>query len=323
MKRGKKIMLGLKIVFGIAVILMLTGALLQATYFKGKHRAIAPYGQMVGVKDGQMHLYTMGDGDQTIVLLPGMGVGLPSADFAPLMRKLSEAYTVVTVEYFGVGFSSQTERPRTTENYVEEIREALDVSGLNGPFILMPHSISSVYSEYYATRYPEEVMAIVSLDGTSTAFYEEMPSFVKYILPIAKLQQSTGTMSVLGRLTTNKKKLLSTGYTEKEIDDMLAFAGFSMNKNLLEQIATTADHVKAVKDLPFPESVAYYKVISKKTYETPNKQLKMTPQAYQEDHLKRIGTHAKYEILEGNHFIYWNNQDRIAQIVAELLLGGR
>lgn len=40
-------------------------------------------------------------------------------------RKLSEKYTVVCVGYFGVGFSSETAKPRTCENYVEETRAAL------------------------------------------------------------------------------------------------------------------------------------------------------------------------------------------------------
>jgi len=102
---------------------------------------------MVPVYDGQMHVYKMGSGKETIILLPGMGIALPSADFGPLMRQLSEKYTVVCVEYFGVGFSSQTQRTRTCENYVEEIRTALKSSGIKAPYILMPHSISSVYSE--------------------------------------------------------------------------------------------------------------------------------------------------------------------------------
>jgi len=104
----------------------------------------------VDVYDGQMHVYSMGNGEKTIVLFPGMGIGLPSADFGPLMRKLSEKYTVVTVEYFGVGFSSETSKPRTSENYVDEIRIALNQAGFEAPYVLMPHSISSVYSEYYA-----------------------------------------------------------------------------------------------------------------------------------------------------------------------------
>lgn len=320
MKWRKKIMMIVGVIFGFVAVTMVIGATVHATYFKGKLEQIEPYGQIVDVDEGQMHLYSMGDGEKTIVLLPGMGVALPSADFSPLMRKLSENHTVVTVEYFGVGFSSQTAKPRTTENYVEEIRMALREGGFEEPYVLMPHSISSVYGEYYASKYPDEVEAIISLDGTSTAFYEEMPSIVKFVLPIAKFQQSTGTFSLLAQVTTNKQQLLAKGYTEKEISDMVTFGGFTMNKNVLEQIASTSEYIKDTKDLPFPESVPYFKVISKKTYETPNKQLKMTPQQYQYDHLERIGEHVEYEILDGNHFIYANNADRILEIVDNLLI---
>ncbi len=72
--------------------------------------------------------------------------------------------------------------------------------------------------------------------------------------------------------------------------------------------------------ISFPEPVAYFKVISKTTYETPNKQLKVSPQEYQHEHLERIGKHAKYEILEGNHFIYFNNVDRTSEIVDEVII---
>jgi len=320
-KRGKKVMLIIVKIVAVILVLMLIGAILHATYFKGKLQQIKPYGQLVDVDDGQMHVYSMGNGKETIILLPGMGVGLPSADFAPLMRKLSEKYTVVSIEYFGVGFSSETSKPRTSENYVEEIRTALSQAGFKAPYVLMPHSISSVYSEYYAAKYPKEVKAIISLDGTSTAFYGgEMPTIVKSILRVAKFQQASGILSIMAPLTTNKKKLLSNGYTEKEINDMITFGGFSMNDNLLEQIASSAEFIKQTMDLPFPESVSYFKVISKKTYETPNKQLKMTPQEYQYEHLERIGKHAKYEILDGTHFIYANNVNRIAEITDDLLL---
>jgi len=94
-KRGKKVMLIIVKIVAVIVVLMLIGAILHATYFKGKLQQIKPYGQLVDVDDGQMHVYSMGNGEETIILLPGMGVGLPSADFAPLMRKLSEKYTVV------------------------------------------------------------------------------------------------------------------------------------------------------------------------------------------------------------------------------------
>ena len=37
----------------------------------------------------------------------------------------------------------------------------MEEAGFKAPYILMPHSISSVYSEYYATKYPKEVEAII------------------------------------------------------------------------------------------------------------------------------------------------------------------
>jgi pimeloyl-ACP methyl ester carboxylesterase len=314
-------MMILKVIVVVILILMVIGAILHNTYLKGKLAAIKPYGQLVAVDDGQMHIYSMGNGEKTIVLLPGMGVSLPSAEFSPLMRKLSGRYTVVCVEYFGAGFSSVTLNPRTCENYVEETRAALSCAGFKAPYVLMPHSISSIYSEYYAAKYPEEVEAVISLDGTSTAFYGgEMPAFIKSLLSIAKFQQAIGTTSVLAHLTTNKRYLLSNGYTEKEIKDMITFAGFSVNDTVLNQMANVPAFVKQTMDLTFPKFIPYFKVISRKTYETPNKQIKMTPQEYQHKHLERIGEHAKYEILEGNHFIYANNSERISEIADSLLV---
>ncbi|MBS4537950.1 alpha/beta hydrolase [Clostridium sp. D2Q-11] len=309
------------IIFAGIVVFIIIGGILHSTYFKGKLEQIEPYGQLIDVDDGQMHIYSMGNGEKTIVLLPGMGVSLPSAEFAPLMRKLSKTYTVVCVEYFGVGFSSETAKPRTIENYIEETRTALDKTGFKEPYILMPHSISSVYSEYYAAKYPNEVEAVISLDGTSTSYLgDEMPGFVKSLIQVAKLQQGTGFTSLLAPLAINKEKLLSNGYTEKEIGDMITFAGFSVNSNVLDQMVNTPEFIKQTINLPFPESIPYFKIISRQTYEKPNKQIKITPQQYQHKHLERIGDHAKYEVLDGNHFIYINNVDRIAEITDDLLL---
>ena len=306
----------------VVAVLVSIGAILHSKYFKRKKVEIKPYGKMIDIFDGQMHVNTIGKGEKTIVLLPGMGVALPSADFGPLMRSLSESnYTVVCVEYFGVGFSSETKRPRTCENYVEEIRTALSKSGIKGPYVLMPHSISSVYSEYYASKYPDEVEAIISLDGTSTAYIgADMPSFVKSLVGIAKLQQKTGLTSILAKLTTNKRKLASLGYSEKEINDLIYYAGFVMNDTLLDQMTSSTEVIKAVNEFSYPDTVPYFKVISKKTYETKNSQLKISPQEYQHEHLARIGEKVEYEILEGTHFIYLNNVERITKITEDFLL---
>lgn len=307
--------------FLLAIALcMLIGTILHATYFMNKKAEIKPYGEMVNVYDGQMHVYKMGSGKEKIVLLPGMGIALPSADFGPLIRQLKEKYTVVCVEYFGVGFSSQTKRTRTCENYVEEIRTALKNARIEPPYVLMPHSISSVYSEYYASKYPDEVQAIISLDGTSTAYIgEDMPGFVKSLLGVAKVQQALGLTSLVAPIAANKKQLLSYGYTEGEINDLITYAGFSMNNNTLEQMASTTDFIKAANKLRYPDNVPYFKIISRQTYVTKNSQIKITPQEYQHEHLARVGADKSYEIMEGSHFIYLNNVKHISEVTDEFL----
>lgn len=309
------------IIIGIIVLGVLVSSILHATYFKNKMERIQPYGELVEVFDGKIHVTQLGSGEKTIVLLPGLGTVLPSADFAPLMRELSKNYHVVCIEYFGMGFSSETERTRTCENYVEEIRVALKAAGVDTPYVLMPHSISGVYSEYYASSYPEEVEAIVSLDGTSSAYIgEDMPAIVKSLIGVAKGQQAIGLNSILAPVTVNKKKLMSYGYTEKEISDLIAYAGFSMNDNSLEQMVSTTEHIKAANELTYPkEEVPYYKIISKQTYETSNPQIKITPQEYQMKHLERVGATERYEILEGSHYIYQNNVEKTTELVTEFL----
>lgn len=322
--RGKRFLKILLKIIGVLVLInalvIAVGSILRATYFEKRYREIEPYGELFDVYDGKMHVYSMGEGDRTIVLLPGMGVALPSAEFGPLMRKLSGHYRIVALEYFGVGFSGVTSRERSCENYVGEIRAALAAAHVPAPYILMPHSISSVYSEYYACKYPEEIEAIISLDGTSTAYSDKPPENIKTLLKIGLLQQKSGFSSLMAKLAANKRDLLSKNYTEKEIDDMVMFCGFSLNDTVIDQISLSTEFITQAMELEYPESVPYMKIISKKTYETPNRQLKTTPQEYQMNHLARIGKNAKFEVLDGSHFIYLGNEDRIAEIT-DIFLG--
>ena len=49
----------------------------------------------------KIHIRTMGTGKDTIVILPGFNVHLPTVEFAPLMRELATRYTVCTIDLLG------------------------------------------------------------------------------------------------------------------------------------------------------------------------------------------------------------------------------
>ena len=129
-------------------------------------KANLPLGATVEIYGKEMHVYSKGNGDKTILLMSGLGTTAPVLDFEPLIEKLSQNYKVAVVENFGYGWSDTTDRDRTVENIIDETRTALNKAGITGPYILMPHSISGIYSMYYANKYPDEVEGIIGIDCT-------------------------------------------------------------------------------------------------------------------------------------------------------------
>ena len=104
--------------------------------------------------------------DKTIVMLSGWGTENPIDDFMSLANKLASDYKVVILEYFGYGRSSIVSKDRSNKIMVEEIRASLSALNIKPPYIIMPHSMSGLYSLYYANNYPEEVSAVVGIDAS-------------------------------------------------------------------------------------------------------------------------------------------------------------
>lgn len=140
-------------------ILLFLGLTMASTAFATDNMAKA-----VKVNDKTMHAYIKGSGEKTIVVLSGWGTENPVDDFTPLADKLCDEYKVVILEYFGYGTSDITENARTNENIVNEIRTALNELDIKPPYILMPHSMSGLYSLYYVDKYPDEVEGIIGID---------------------------------------------------------------------------------------------------------------------------------------------------------------
>jgi len=280
------------IIVGSIVCLNIIGLAINKIFFSNELDGISPYGQLVNVGEKQMHVYSMGDSEKTVVLLPGFGVSLPCADFGPLMRALSNEYTVVCVEYFGMGFSDKTETPRTNENYTQEIRTALSMAGFKPPYILMPHSASGIYSEYYAAKYPDEVSAILMLDTTSTAKAKgkNPPRFV------AKLQQACGLTRLFSKLMPPMQKG-ENGYADIEIRDYKTFTNHVLNDTIIAQSLSTLDNINEVSEMAFPQGVPVFKLISSQSQ-------KKAGTEYQTKHLNRLGENAESKIIDSTHFIY-------------------
>jgi len=162
----------LRIALKTVIILMILVLVFLAIVFivdkvasKTEKSKIHAYGQLVPVDGKMMNVYIQGEGEETIVLLPGYGTASPVLDFKLLIDELSPYYRIVAVEPFGYGLSDGTKKERTTENIVNEIHEAVQALNID-QYILMGHSIAGIYGIEYVNKYPNEVTAFAGVDSS-------------------------------------------------------------------------------------------------------------------------------------------------------------
>jgi pimeloyl-ACP methyl ester carboxylesterase len=168
MRMGKPLIFILKAigVIAIAIVLFLVIVfIVNIVCNKSEQEKIETYGQSVTVDGKNMNVLIQGEGEETVVLLPGYGTAAPALDFEMLVKELSPYYKVIVIEPFGYGLSDVTEKERILENMVNEIHEALQSLNIDR-YILMGHSISGIYGLDYVNKYENEVSAFVGIDSS-------------------------------------------------------------------------------------------------------------------------------------------------------------
>lgn len=179
--KAKKILLTLTVIIAALVILFLGTVFLIHTV-KSHHELELlkekGYYNPVSVGEYSLNVAKFGNenGSHTIIGMAGLGTG----DFDAAMRQTTECLEkdnlVVFVDRAGYGLSDDTNAEMTLEYIVADYRKALKNAGLEPPYILLPHSMGGAYATYWVSKYPEEIRAVVFIDGSElseNAFEEE------------------------------------------------------------------------------------------------------------------------------------------------------
>lgn len=282
-------------------------------YEQKRYKAL---GQLVEVDGKNMHVYTKGDGKNTIVLLSGLGTAAPVLDFEPLMNEMAKNNRIVVVEPFGYGWSDTTNKERTVENIVEEIRLALQKANIEGPYILMPHSTSGIYSMYYANKYPDEVKSIIGIDPTlpkALAYFDEsaptIPKYMSFVAPtgIARLAlyMSPGDFLPLADEGT---------YSDENLKMTKNLSAWKVsNKNIVAETNEINHNIEKSIDMSFPPEMPV--LIFTTEEENVNKDGKSNITFYQTE-LSDV-TSNKLVILEGHHYLHWTRYKEMNEYIKE------
>ena len=151
-------------ILGLLAVFLLFSFIRHRILLEGEKELLTPPGRMVDVDGHKMHVYSTGEGDKTLVLMAASGTVCPSLDFKNLYSGLEGDCRIVVVEKFGYGYSDTVNQPRDVAALLSDTRSALAGAGIEGPYILCPHSYSGLEALYWTQTYPDEVEAIIGLD---------------------------------------------------------------------------------------------------------------------------------------------------------------
>jgi len=124
-------------------------------------------GQMVQVGDHKMHIYCTGEnknGNPTVILEAGGGNIF--ATWSLIQPELSKQTKVCSYDRSGYGFSEGTQDDRTNEDIAKELKILLDNANIQGPYILVGHSIGGYYTRIFANNNFEDTAALVFIDSS-------------------------------------------------------------------------------------------------------------------------------------------------------------
>lgn len=247
MKRVLNRMGLITLIFTSAIILLIivSYANHKIHLFK-ENKLFLPKGQLVEVNGHNIHVYTEGKGDIPLVFMSGGETSSPVLDFKSLYSLLRDKYKIVVVERSGYGFSDIGNADRDIDNLLYETREALLKAEINGPYILLPHSMSGIEALYWGQSYPEEVLAIVGLDMAVPESYEDF----NINMPIVKLSAFAADIGIIrwipGLAESDAIKYGTLTEDEKDLYRIVFYRRTATRPMLkeLEEIKTNASKVR-------------------------------------------------------------------------------
>jgi pimeloyl-ACP methyl ester carboxylesterase len=183
----------------LLMVLALTGIVYQIVATAKDNQKYRPPGKLVKVGDHQLHLHCMGEGSSTVVMDYGLA-GL-SPLWNPVQTEVAKFAKVCTYDRAGYAWSEKTSKPRTSEEMVEELHTLLKNAKIQGPYLLVGHSLGGLNVRLFASKYPDQVEGMVLVDAVPANVYSHLsPEWQNSMDATKRMFRSLSVITRLGLL---------------------------------------------------------------------------------------------------------------------------
>ena len=148
------------------------GATYEAIMAAGDDKRYPPPGQLVDVGGYRLHLHCIGQGSPTVVLDAGLGAF--SLDWGAVQPQIATSTRVCAYDRAGLGWSEPGPTPRSPQQFADELHALLTNAGVEGPYVLVAHSISGKTARLFASQHPNEVAGMVLVDARHESVDEHL-----------------------------------------------------------------------------------------------------------------------------------------------------
>ena len=185
----------------VRVVVLVVGLILAGTIYESVSeasdiQAYPPLGQMVDVGGYRLHLNCTGTGSPTVVIDAGLGGW--SLPWNAVQEEVAKTTRVCTYDRAGMGYSEASSLPRNAQQFAYELHTLLERANVEGPYVLVGHSLGGLTVRIFAYDYPTEVAGLVLIDSMSPGQMTQPPA---EIAPQTSYQPSAFSLPFfLGRI---------------------------------------------------------------------------------------------------------------------------
>lgn len=226
------------------------------------------------------------------------------------------------------------DKERSNENIASEIKKLLEMAEIGGPYILMPHSSSNIYAMKFQEKYPDEVQAIISIDGT-------YPSEVEDSYRLSKIKDTVTNVNITSIWElTGFERILSyvhpkTFYMDKmkEMPNIYSNEDFKVYRNrigssyltrtMVREAKKFEDNMKEMKDYKYPDNLAVLEILATDTVkEYQDDKLSGKSSVNLQDLAQKPITNSSLQItyeIKGDHMLQLTNPNELINAIKTFL----
>jgi pimeloyl-ACP methyl ester carboxylesterase len=171
------------------LILAIAGTIYQTAATEADRRNFPPPGNLIDVGGFKMHIHCEGKGEPTVIL-EAMSGGT-SAYWGWIQPEVQKETRVCVYDRAGFGWSESDPEPQSLARTARNLHTLLVNANIEGPYVMVGHSLGGVYVRQFAAEYPDEVAGVMLLDEANPQ------QFVKYPELFAEGDDFIGMLNVI------------------------------------------------------------------------------------------------------------------------------